>query len=71
MLDTILGSHSDAVGFGELCYAADKAYLNGAYCACGEWGFACPFWSAVRREWAERAGIDAATREKLAERLIA
>lgn len=56
MLDTILGNHSDAVGFGELCYAAEKAYLNGAYCACGEWGFACPFWAAVRREWAERTG---------------
>ena len=56
MLDTILGNHADAVGFGELCYAAEKAYLNGAYCACGEWGFACPFWTAVRREWAERTG---------------
>ncbi len=56
MLDTILGNHRDAVSFGELCYAVDKAYLNGAYCACGEWGFACPFWTAVRREWAERTG---------------
>ena len=56
MLDTILGSHRGAASFGELCYAAEKAYLNGAYCACGEWGFACPFWSAVRREWAERTG---------------
>jgi sulfotransferase family protein len=56
MLDAILGSHSSAAGFGELCYAAEKAYLNGAYCACGEWGFACPFWAAVRQEWADRTG---------------
>ncbi len=56
MLDTILGDHPRTASFGELCYAAEKAYLNGAYCACGEWGFACPFWASVRRQWAQRTG---------------
>jgi hypothetical protein len=56
VLDTVLGSHGQALGAGEVTNLVVSGWLADLYCACGERGSRCPFWSAVRREWARLAG---------------
>jgi len=56
VLDTILGNHPCAASFGELGNLPRFAWTADEYCACGERGTACPFWSAVRRRWEEAGG---------------
>jgi hypothetical protein len=59
VLDTILGNHPDVVSVGEACHVPQKAWLNDGFCACGERGGDCPFWSEVRRRWSLLTGVDA------------
>jgi len=56
LLDTILGNHPDMEGVGELCNISENGWIANRYCACGQRVNNCPFWSEVRREWAERTG---------------
>ena len=56
VLDCILGNHDRIESVGELCNLPDSGWLNGEYCSCGQPGNVCPFWQAVRRQWAQRVG---------------
>ena len=57
-LDIILGDHPDIQGVGELVYLPRDGWIGNERCSCGEHAKDCPFWSAVRRVWAERVGVD-------------
>lgn len=61
VLDTILGNHPAVESVGELTNLAYSGWLNGEYCACGQRGNVCPFWSEVRQEWAKQTGADDVT----------
>lgn len=58
VLDTVLGNHPEIESVGELTNLPRSGWVNGEYCACGEPGNVCPFWSDVRREWVKRVGVD-------------
>lgn len=53
LLDIVLGSHPDVQGVGELVNAARNGWLRNEPCSCGRSANDCPFWSEVRRVWAE------------------
>lgn len=55
LLDVLIGSHSDAVGTGEL---ASLVSVGWDRCACGMDATECPFWSAVREQWVSDVGSD-------------
>lgn len=59
VLDTILGNHPDVESVGEACHVPQKAWLNEGFCACGERGGDCEFWSEVRRRWSLLTGVEA------------
>jgi hypothetical protein len=54
VLDAVIGSHPLVCGVGELSHFVRSGWLQGEYCACGERGDACPFWTEVCREWSRR-----------------
>jgi hypothetical protein len=54
ILGAILGSHDSICNAGELAHVPRNAWYHDEYCACGERGSRCPFWSDVRRRWARR-----------------
>ncbi len=54
LLDTVLGSHPEVVGVGELVNLHRLGWLGGDFCACGRFASDCPFWSRVRQEWQRR-----------------
>ncbi|MFN7961184.1 MAG: sulfotransferase [Thermoanaerobaculia bacterium] len=56
VLDTLLGALPGAASLGELAKLLRHAYLEDHYCACGERGRSCPFWSEVRRRAFPAAG---------------
>ncbi len=58
MLNTVLGNHTQIESVGELTNLPRSGWINGEYCACGERGNVCLFWSNVRQEWVQRSGID-------------
>jgi hypothetical protein len=58
VIGSVLGNHSDIVSVGELMNLSRSGWINAQYCACGERGNVCPFWSGVRREWIKRTGVD-------------
>ena len=58
MLDTLLGNHPAIESVGEACHVPLKAWLGDGYCACGERGEACKFWSDVHKRWREKIGSD-------------
>ena len=58
VLDTILGNHPEVESVGELCNLVRSAWLGPEYCACGQRGSICPFWSQVRSHWVRRSGTD-------------
>jgi hypothetical protein len=66
-MDAVLGTHPSVCSVGELVNlvgrSSPKRGSGGGlgrpggeaeYCACGERGNVCAFWTAVRRDWAER-----------------
>lgn len=54
VLDTLLGAHPRAGGFGELNHLPRGGWINDEYCACGRRARSCEFWEAVREGWLER-----------------
>lgn len=57
ILDTLLGNHPKMESVGEATNIVRNAWLSDdGYCACGEPGRACPFWTEVRRVWERRVG---------------
>jgi LPS sulfotransferase NodH len=56
LLDTILGSHPQIESVGELYDISQRGWVAQTSCACGEPAAACPFWLAIRREWARVSG---------------
>ena len=58
VLDTILGNHPEVESVGELCNLVRSAWFGPEYCACGQRGSICPFWSQVRTDWERRSGTD-------------
>jgi hypothetical protein len=59
-MDVVLGHHPDVIGVGELANLQRSGWERGTYCACGERGYACPFWREVREDWETRTGTTAA-----------
>ena len=55
LLDTVLASHPDAVGSGELGNLHSAAWSSNEICACGQLGKDCDFWTRVRSAWLRRA----------------
>jgi hypothetical protein len=58
LLDILIGSHSDAVGTGELANLVSRGWSHGDRCACGMDATVCSFWSAVREQWVSEVGSD-------------
>lgn len=58
ILDTILSSHSQIFGVGEV-YALARTVKTGELCCCGEPVESCEFWSKIRfdEKWREKLGL--------------
>ena len=51
VLNTLLGSHPDIIGTGELGYLSESEHAFQQICSCGYRATECEFWSRVSREW--------------------
>ncbi len=71
ILDTLLGNHVKMESIGEATNIVRNAWLSEeSYCACGEPGRTCPFWTKVRRVWEQRVGpVDLAGYEQTVRRI--
>ena len=58
LLDIVLNGHPDVQGVGELVNLPRAGWIGNEYCSCGRHANDCPFWTQVRRIWAERVGED-------------
>jgi len=56
VLNTVLASHPKIEGVGELGYLSSSGHVFEEYCACGERADVCPYWSEVKRVWAQYGG---------------
>jgi hypothetical protein len=56
LLDILLGNHPRLQGVGELADLPRGGWMENQYCTCYRPARDCPFWSGVRRAWAERVG---------------
>lgn len=54
LLDTVLASHADVVGVGELVNLHSAGWTSNEICACGQLGTECSFWTRVREAWQRR-----------------
>ena len=54
LLDTVLASHPDVVGVGELVNLHSAGWTSNEVCACGKLGTECGFWTRVREAWQRR-----------------
>lgn len=54
VLDSILGSHADAVGLGEFEKLPSVGWSGHDYCGCGVKVRNCSFWNDVRHHWIDR-----------------
>ncbi len=54
LLDTVLASHPDVVGVGELLNLHSAGWTANEVCACGQLGTECSFWTSVRNVWQRR-----------------
>lgn len=54
LLDTVLASHPDVVGVGELVNLHSAGWTSNEVCACGKLGTECDFWTSVRAAWQRR-----------------
>lgn len=53
VLDTVLGNHPQIESVGELINLPRSGWTNADYCACGQPGNECQFWSAVHEAWCQ------------------
>jgi hypothetical protein len=51
VLNTLLGSHPNILGAGELGYLPKSGHVFQEMCSCGAEGTKCDFWSRVHAEW--------------------
>src|SRR5712691_7528670 len=54
LLDTVLASHPEVVGVGELVNLHIAGWTAQEICACGQLGTECSFWTRVREAWQRR-----------------
>lgn len=54
LLDTVLASHPEVVGVGELVNLHRAGWTANEVCACGKLGTECDFWTRVRAAWERR-----------------
>ncbi len=54
LLDTVLASHPEVVGVGELVNLHSAGWSSNEVCACGKLGTECGFWTRVREAWQRR-----------------
>lgn len=54
LLDTVLASHPEVVGVGEVTNLHSAGWTSNEVCACGKLGTECGFWTSVREEWQRR-----------------
>ena len=54
VFDLVLGNHQDVESVGELSNLFRSGWRNGEYCACGQRGDECSFWSEVKKDWVAR-----------------
>lgn len=57
LLDAVLANHGEVGGCGELLHLVEYGLINNDYCACGERGRDCPFWSEVSARWQRDVGM--------------
>ncbi|MCH2132769.1 MAG: sulfotransferase [Phycisphaerales bacterium] len=58
ILDSILGSHDDVIGLGELEKVHEAGWCGEDYCGCGERVRDCEFWTAVHDRWTGETSAD-------------
>jgi len=58
VLASVLGNHPELENVGELTHLPARGWIAGEFCACGQRGNRCSFWSDVRRQWTKRTGSD-------------
>ncbi len=58
VLNTLLGSHPDILGAGELGYLPKAGHVFQQVCSCGAEATKCRFWSQVHAEWVNLGGPD-------------
>ena len=58
ILDSILGSATNAIGLGELEKLHESGWLGSDYCGCGVKVNDCDFWTGVRRRWARNSDLN-------------
>lgn len=58
VLDIVLGNHPEIESVGEARKVPTRGWGQGSPCSCGRPMGACPFWSAVHKEWVRRVGSD-------------
>jgi hypothetical protein len=56
VLNTLLGSHQDVIGAGELGYLSKHGHAFQEVCSCGAQATRCEFWSRVYAEWLRIGG---------------
>jgi sulfotransferase family protein len=56
VLNTLLGSHHDVIGAGELGYLSEHGHAFREVCSCGVPATSCEFWSRVYAEWLRIGG---------------
>ena len=56
VLNTLLGSHPEIMGTGELGYLSEFGHAFQAVCSCGIQATECDFWSRVYSEWLGAGG---------------
>lgn len=57
LMDTILGSHPDLYGAGELALLSVSDFFHQIYCPCQNRVDECPFWLKVVEVWFQRTGL--------------
>jgi hypothetical protein len=55
-LNTLLGSHPNILGAGELGYLPKSGHVFQEVCSCGVEGTQCGFWTQVYKEWVKLGG---------------
>lgn len=65
VLNSLLGSHPEATGLGELQRLPSSGWQRNEFCACGTRVLACAFWESVRTRW-QALGGDTASPQAIA-----
>jgi len=56
VLNSVLGTHDDIEGVGELGHLSPHGHVFEEYCACGHLPASCPYWCEVTKVWRENGG---------------